>query len=830
MRVSLEWLKEYVDLTGLTPETIAEALTNSGLEVESIEYLGPKFNGVIVGKVQSVEPHPNADRLRLVTVNTGTTQNTAVDTGSAQNKVVCGAPNVREGILIAYATEGATVISRKDNTLFKLEKAKIRGVESSGMVCSIDELGLDEQYEKKEDGIWPLDGIVEESQLGQDLKTALNLQGDVVLDIAPTANRGDLMSMVGVAREVSALFERSLHLPQWGHPINAPARTELSVNLKDPDVCRYYAGVMMRRIKVGPAPDWMVRRLQAAGVRSINNVVDITNYVMLEMGQPLHAFDQVKFNTSGSVGVRRAKAGEKLTTLDDVERVLTEEAAVVTMNDHTVALAGVMGGATTEIDDQSQSLFLEAANFPAAVVRRSAKSVGLRSEASARFERGVDIEQCRNAALRAADLLKQYASAEFVRLVESPAPAVESPKITLEFARIEKVLGLSLDADTVVKILKKLGFLLQPTKVTTSLVVSVPSFRQTDVQREIDLIEEVIRIYGYDKVPYTMPKNTMSVPRSTRAEMLRLLDESVRAQGLQEVVTTSLIGPSLLEKTGFTVNEEQLVSVLNSHSADHTMMRQSLLPNLLEVARFNQAQGIDDVWVYEFGRTYFKLGKANFKNAGVSEKLHLAGFLSGSIVSGEWHRTDSADFFAAKGILENLLAQVRLLEAVTFEPASDVPYLHPGKTANLKLNGKSLGVLGELHPTLQKRLKLRHPAYVFELDTEMLYKIYKQSGLQKAVIPISTYPAIKRDMAFLAPTSLAHQQILDVLTAAKEPMLCDVELFDEYRSEQLGEGNRSLAYRLTFQSDERTLTDADVDQRFNQLKAALTQKLSVEFR
>jgi phenylalanyl-tRNA synthetase beta chain len=820
MRVSLEWLKEYVDLSGLSPEVIAEALTNSGLEVENIEYIGPKFDGVVVGKVEAVEPHPNADRLRLVTVNAG----------HAQNKVVCGAPNVREGILIAYAQEGATVISRKEGTLFRLEKATIRGVESSGMVCSLDELGLEDHFEKKEDGIWPLDGIVTEAQLGEDLKTALSLQSDVVLHVVPTANRGDLMCMVGIAREVSALFDRPLHQPQWNHPISVPARTDLQINLKDPEVCRYYAGVMMRNIKVGPAPAWMARRLQAAGVRSINNVVDITNYVMLEMGQPLHAFDQVKLNTSGTISVRRAQPGETLTTLDNMERKLTEESVVITMNDRPVALAGVMGGASTEIDEHSNQLFLESAVFPAPIIRRSAKSVGLRTEASARYERGVDLEQSKNAALRAADLLSQYAGAEFIRLVESPMPVTEAPKITLEFARIQKVLGLSLEPDVVVKIFKRLGFLLQATKVTTSLVVSVPSFRQADIQREIDLIEEVIRIHGYDKVPYTLPQNTVSVGSSPRERLVKTIDSALRNQGLQEVVTTSLIGPSLLEKTGFSVNTEQLVSVLNSHSSDHTMMRQSLLPNLIEVARFNQAQGIEDVWIYELGRTYFKLGKPNVKNAGVSERLYVAGLLTGTVLSGEWREKESADFFISKGILENLFAQLRLPNAVLFEPTQDAPYLHPGKAAALKLNGKLFGVLGEMHPQLQQRLKLRQPVYLFELNAEVLYKTYKQTSAQKTVSVISPYPAIKRDMAFLAPVSLSHQQILEVLKGCNEPVLRDVELFDEYRAEHLGVGTRSLAYRLTFQSDEGTLTDADVDGRLNQLKATLSEKLPVEFR
>ena len=822
MRVSLEWLKEYVDISGLVPEAIAEALTNSGLEVEGIEYIGPKFSGVVVGKVHAVDPHPNADKLRLVTVSLGDTR----------TQVVCGAPNVREGIFIAFATEGATVLNRKDGSLFTLGRAKIRGVESAGMVCSIDELGLEADFEKKEDGIWPLDGLVEVSHLGQDLKTVLNLQGDVVLEIAPTANRGDLMSMMGVAREVAALFDRSLHHPEWPHFPEAVDKSEVHIALHDSHVCRYYGGVMMRKLKIGPSPDWMSRRLQAAGVRSISNVVDITNYVMLEMGQPLHAFDQDKLGSSGKIDVRRATEGERLTTLDDVERTLTADSVVVTMNGSPVALAGLMGGASTEIDDHSRDLFLESAYFSPAAIRKSAKSVGLRSEASARFERGVDIESSHNALLRAADLLRKYAGAEFLHLQESPAPLVEHPKITLHYDRIEKVLGVAISPEEVAKILKKLGFRLQPTKDSTCVVVDVPSFRQEDVLREIDLIEEVIRIYGYDKVPYTLPQKTGSSVASLRARMISRLGEALRSQGLQEVVTTSLIGQSLLEKTGFNVNQEQLVTVLNSHSADHTLMRQSLLPNIIEVAKFNQAQGIEDVWIYELGRTYFKLGKANHKNSGVSEKLYLGGLITGSVVSGGWHRKDAADFYVLKGILENLFAGLGLEQSVTFEPAEATTYLHPGKSAVVKIgeNRKELGLLGELHPEVQKSLKFRSPVYVFELNVELLYKTLRQLNLQTTAAQISQFPAIKRDMAFLAPNTTSHLDVVHVLNAANEPLLRQIELFDEYRSEQLGADKRSLAYRLTFQSDEATMTDADIDQRLGKLKEALTSKLPIQFR
>ncbi len=829
MRVSLEWLKEYVDIAGLSPEEIAAALTNSGLEVESVEYIGPRFEGVVVARVLKLDPHPNADKLRLVTVDLG---------GESQTQVVCGAPNVREDIFIAFAQEGSTVLSRKDNSLFKLGKATIRGVESAGMVCSLEELGLDGQYEKLEDGIWPLDTLVNEEHLGQDLKTVLGLGGDAVLEVAPTANRGDLMSVIGVAREISALFDRPLHGPaisQLVHP--APVKLALRIALSDPEICRYYGGAMMRKLQIGPSPDWMSRRLVAAGVRAINNVVDITNYVMLEMGQPLHAFDQEKLTAAGVIDVRRAREGEKLTTLDDVERALTPDSVLITMNDRPVAMAGLMGGADTEIDDQSTSLFLESAYFAPAAIRKSAKSVGLRSEASARFERGVDLAQSRNALLRATELLQQYAGAELLHLVESPVPVVQKPRVTLHLQRIEKMIGLSIPSENVINILKKLGFLLEPTKEVASLVVTVPSFRQEDVSREIDLIEEVVRIYGYDKIPYTLPSKTGTSVVSLRARTVNRLGESLRAQGLQEVVTTSLIGKSLLEKTGFGVNTDHLVTVLNSHSADHTLMRQSLLPNIIEIAKFNQAQGIENVWIYELGRAYFKMGKPNLKNSGVSERLFLGGLITGAVAQGEWRQKEPADFYLLKGILESLFAELGLAEAIHFEAVPDASFLHPGKAARIMLNTdavgnkpKEVGVLGELHPHVQHTLKFRQPVYLFELNVETLYKAVKQHNTALKAEVVSPYPAIRRDMAFLAPVTISNQAVVDLLKQAEQPLLRQVDLFDEYRSAQLGADQRSLAYRLTFQSDTATLTDAEVDQSLTQLKETLAETLKVTFR
>lgn len=845
MRVSLEWLKEYVDISGLSPEEIAEALTNAGLEVEAIEHLGAKFEGVVVGKIQAINPHPDADKLRLVTVNWGQGPEGSPsdeDTPAMLTQVVCGAPNVREGILVAFALDGAMVISRKDGTLFKLGKAKIRGVESTGMICSLEELGLEAQFQTQEDGIWPLDGIVSESAIGQDLKIALGLQGDVVIEVAPTANRGDLMSVLGVAREVAALFDRTLHHPQWPYIKEVRQKHEFRVGLHDAEVCRYYSGVTMNNVRIGPSPEWMSRRLVAAGVRSINNVVDITNYVMLEMGQPLHAFDRNKLELvgggkAGKIDVRRANADEKMRTLDGLERTLNPDAVLVTLNDNPVALAGVMGGADTEIDDQSREILLESACFHPAAIRKSAKSVGLRSESSARFERGVDVENCRNALLRAASLLQKHADASVESIAESPLPVQSHTRIALHFQRIEKIIGLAIEADTVNKILKKLGFLLQPTKESSCVMVDVPSFRHDDISRDIDLIEEVIRIHGYDKIPYTLPQKTGTSATTLRSRMIKTIGQAIRGQGLQEIVTTSLIGQNLLEKTGFTLNPDQQVSVLNSHSSDHTLMRQSLLPNMIEIAKLNQSQGNEDIWVYELGRTYYKLGKASLKNSGVSERLCLGGLITGSPLSGQWHQKETVDFYRIKGILENLFVELGLEAHISFVPGDNslsdqAPYLHPGKAAVICVgpSAKQLGVLGELHPEVQKTLKFRQAVYVFELNVELLYKTLKQTSQQGSGVQLSPYPAIKRDMAFLVPKSVTHQAVEQALQFEDEPLLRNITLFDEYTSEQLGADKRSLAYRLTFQSEASTMTDSEVDARFAKLKKALSERLPIQFR
>lgn len=833
MRVSLEWLSEYVDISGLSPQAIAEALTNAGLEVESIENLGGAFSGVVLGKIRQVAPHPNADRLRLVTVDLG---------ASGQNQVVCGAPNVAEGMRIAYAQIGATVLNRKEGTTFTLGPATIRGVESTGMICSIDELGLQEQYPKMEDGIWPLTDVANDTDLGRDLKEVLQLKTDTVLEVTPNANRGDLMSMLGVAREVAALFGRGLKLPSVDiQPVSSQTDSAYQVKLSDPDVCPYYAGAVLENVTIGPSPDWLRQRLTHAGIRPINNVVDITNYVMLELGQPLHAFDIHQLGPDGTVDVRRAKPGETLKTLDGMERTLSDESVIVTFNNRPVALAGVMGGEETEISESTTQVFLESAHFVAPSTRRSARSVGLRSDASARFERGVDITLPYPAMMRAVQLFSELAGARCTALSQDDRRSVTSAgqampfqehviEIQLNLKRIPQILGIDIPKETVQQTLAKLGFAVSDQG--ESLDVKVPAFRAQDVTREIDLIEEVIRIYGYDKIPYTLPSQSATPEKTSRAKFLDEVRQAMTGAGLMEVTTLSLIGDSLLQRTGFSQDSETTVRVTNSQSRDHTFLRQSLAPTLLEVAKHNQAQGNEDVWIFELGKTYFKTRSPQEKDPGVSENLYLGAVLTGNPYRGEWHENRLTDYYTAKGLLENLFQLLGIQQQIRWSAAAPSPAFHPGQTAQFKLGKTALGLVGRLHPTLEEKLKFKLPVYLLELDLDAMFAALAKRPAFSAmdIEALSAYPAVKRDIALVAPNTVSHSQVVSTLNQANEPLLTDIQLFDEYRGAQVGEGQRSLAYRITLQSSEATLTEAQIDTAVDKLKRQLSEKLSVSLR
>lgn len=846
MKISWNWLNTFVDLSGLSPEDLSERLTNAGLEVDGIERTGAAFNGVVVGKITAVDPHPDADKLRLVTVSTG----------DVIQQVVCGAPNVRPEALIAFARVGDAVVNRKDGSLFTLTPAKIRGVVSEGMICAIDELGLGESYQQNEDGIWILNDILIADNIGQPLTKALGLEGDVVLDTAPTANRGDWMSVLGVARDIAALIDRPVTLPELKPEVTeAVAKAKntsptFSIALADKGLCPVYYGAKLNNISIQPSPAWMQNALAAAGVRSINNVVDITNIIMLLWGQPLHAFDANALASEGStIGVRHAKAEETLVTLDGETRTLSDTNVVITADDTPVAMAGLMGGEATEIRDDSTELFLEAAMFNSAAIRHSAKALGMRTEASARFERGVDLAQCRDALSHAIQLLQEYAGAQLELVVMDGQASAPEQVIELRLDRIPVILGKAIPQTDVTAILERLGFGINQTEGVLS--VTVPSYRQQDVPREIDLLEELARIAGYDDVPDALPPMTQPVAFSQRQQFLTMVHSAMRGQGLQEVMTNSLVGPNFLNTMGVhNWDERSQVKVTNSHSPEHTLMRQALLPSLLQVVQTNTASNIAPLlagnqpdaalWIYECGRVYQKRGKAGDKHSGVVEKRTLGGLMLGQLQTG-LTKQPVADYYAAKGALENLFAQLGLSDQVVWTANSDDELLHPGQTAAVAIGKKSVGTVGVVHPLTVERLKLRQTPVVFELDLEQLYKCWKQSvaSVSPDADEPSLYPLITRDMAFKAPLELSHAAILAVIEqeaqairkdSADAPELAACNVFDEYTGEHVEAGHRSLAYRLVWQHKEKTLTDDLVQQATDRVKHALSHQCPITFR
>ena len=530
MQVSLNWLKEFVDLEGIDEKQIAHELTMSGLEVEEIEYLKPQFSNIITAKIEKINNHPNADKLHLVDVNTG----------SEVKTVVCGAQNIQEGQIIPYASVGSKVLDRKTGEQFTLTPATIRGVESQGMLCSSDELGLSDRNYQEEDGILILNRFLDNVELGKKLEDVLNLEEDIILNVAPTANRGDQMSVIGVARELCAIFDRHLKYS----PLEATVEygnDGFEVEIKDKDVCKYYSIGLLSGVKIKKSPDWMQKRLISSGIRAINNVVDITNYVLLELGTPLHAFDRNKLNNY--LCVRRANEGETLVTLDEVERKLTHDSVLIATKEHPVCLGGVFGGANSEIDDNTTSIALEAAYFTPATNRKSARSVGYRSEAGARFERGIDIGAVKQALMRAMQLLVEYADAKVEGVVQTGNDKNEIEPITLRFSEIKRILGIEVPTEKALNILEKLGFKILG-KNEIAAKIEVPSYRVDDVYREIDLIEEIARINGYEQVPPTLPAKNNVAEITLEEKTIANIHYLMRSCGMNEIVTTSLIGKS----------------------------------------------------------------------------------------------------------------------------------------------------------------------------------------------------------------------------------------------------------------------------------------------
>jgi phenylalanyl-tRNA synthetase beta chain len=809
MRISLKWLQELVELK-LSPEELAETLTMAGFEVEDIENRNTWASGVVVGKVLERQPHPNADKLSVCQVDIGT--------GEILN-IVCGASNVQADIYVAVAVVG-TYLPKID---LKIKSAKLRGVPSHGMICSLKELGLPSDV----DGIhiFHQDNL----QLGSDVRPLLGLN-DVILDVTATANRADALSMVGIAREVAALTDAKLSIPEPGELSVSNQEDYLTLKIADTQACPAYIGTVISQVKIAPSPEWLQQRLRAAGVRPINNVVDITNYVLLEWGQPLHAFDCDRLKSlntkSLQIGVRFANAGETLKTLDGQTRNLSTQNLLITSNNKPVALAGVMGGEETEVHDGTQNLVLEAALFESVAIRRSSRSVGLRTEASSRYERGVNRAELEVACRRALSLISSLCSGTIVQQEISdtrPEPSTWTRSIELHLDRVNQLLGPvdlkdetgELEGKDVERILTALGCQVHPLS-DNSWTVSVPPYRYRDLEREVDLIEEIARLYGYDNFCDTLPEKSEAGYLPIDHELIRKLRACFRAEGLTELMHYSLVKPG----------ESRQVVLSNPLFVEYSALRTDLIQGLIDAFQYNLEQGNGALNGFEIGRIFWQ------EEEGLQEADAIAGIIGGDCTSSKWVRSGREQpitWFEAKGILEAVFQQFGL--QVEYQPDCRDPRLHPGRTASLWLQGNRLGIFGQVHPQLRRERSLPDSVYVFEMDLDVLLDALDQDEvLTRKFKPFSTYPATDRDIAFFASVKVTVAEIEKVITKSGRDLLESVDLFDEYRGENVPEGQRSLAFRLIYRASDRTLTEAEVEPVHNKVRESLVEKFGVTLR
>lgn len=816
MQVSYEWLNEFVDLCGIEPEEIAHNLTMSGLEVEEIEYKKPSFTNIITAKIIKIENHPNADKLHLVTV----------DLGGIEKTVVCGAQNIKEGQIIPYAAVGSKVLDRKTGQEFELTPATIRGVESQGMLCSEDELGLGALQE--EDGILILNRLYgDDIILGQPLEKLMNLSTEIIFHTSPTANRGDEMSVLGIARELSALFNRPLKFQK--PKLDEIKKADFEVEILNDEVCKYYALAVLKNLEIKPSPDFIQRRITSCGMRPINNIVDITNYVMLELGTPQHAFDYDKLNKY--LCVRYAKENESIVTIDSQERKLIEnQSVVIASKDEPVCIGGVFGGLNSEIDENTKNIALEAAYFTPHTNRKSARSVGYHSDASARYERGVDIEMVRYAQYRSIELLKKYANATFEGIVETGCDKLDEIDVTLRSPEIKRILGVEIEQSRQIEILENLGFeCLGKNELASKF--KVPSYRINDVYREIDLIEEISRIDGLDKITPELPSICQGADISFDEKTMKKINQTMLAQGFDEIITSSLVGENLCAIFMQPLNKEKMVKVKNAHSEDFCILRQKLMPNMLEVVKSNFDNGNKNFRLYEAGKVYIKEGNITQDETGVLEERFLTGAIFGN-VNNSLYNVQKDDFYTLKGVLESLFDKLGLSKRVVYkafskEDTKNYEFLHPAQSALISILGQNkepIGYLGKLHPVLADKLKFNQDLYIFEINLEEVIKSINEQTHKFKKLPV--YGAVYRDIALLADKNTTVEDVNKVIKkVADKNIFKSSKVFDVYEGEGIDENKKSLAFRITLQDENKTLTDEAIQSEINKIKAGLEKNI-----
>jgi phenylalanyl-tRNA synthetase beta chain len=799
MKVSIKWLKDYVDIS-LPALELADKLTMAGNEVASVKVLGGNWGNVFVGKLLAINPHPNADRLRLATV----------DLGQEQHTVVCGAPNLTVGDNICFATVGAELLDGHSGQMMKLKPAKIRGVESKGMVCSEMELGLSLNHE----GILVLPA---DAPLGMPLS---DYMGDAVVDLEVTPNRPDCLSVIGIARETAALTGQKVHIAPVTYPESAlPVESKIAVEIQAPDLCPRYCASLITGIKIKPSPKWMQDRLTACGMRPINNIVDISNYVMLEYGQPLHTFDYDKI-VGQKIIVRRAGENEIITSLDGVERKLNSKMLVIADAARPVAVAGVMGGANSEVTDKTSNILLEAASFKPACIYMTGNTLGLASESRYRFERGISAEMTLPALKRATQLIVELGEGQSTCGYIDAYPGRQPVRpVELVLSRLKSLLGIDIGMDRITGALQALGIECQ--SISAEKLVAIPPYWRSDIKIEADLIEEVARVIGYDQIPLTLLAEPLPhLTPDTIFDLKRDISRGLIASGFNEVLNFSLVGLESLQK----LDPEKAavtdfpVRVANPMTSDMEYLRTTFRANLLGSYAANRRYETGSIRLFETGKIYLKREKDL-----PEERETLCAVLGGLRYSESWQNNEEKlDFYDIKGIAEGLLQRLGLNPL--FIMAQDKS-LHANKQAGIYLGQTCAGVLGEVHPKVALAFDISETVYLLEIDLSTLVSF---SSISKTYKPVPRFPAIVRDMALILDAGVIHQQVQTLIQGF--PLVEQVDIFDVYSGEQLAPGKKSLAYRISYRSNQHTLTDNEVNQVQQKILNRLNSELGAQLR
>lgn len=818
MRISYEWLKTMVDVPE-NPSDLVDEFVRTGTEVEAVERVGADLDHVVTAKVISKQPHPDSDHMYVCQVDVGE-KNLGADGKPEPLQIVCGAQNFNEGDHIVTAMIGAVLPGD-----FKIKKSKLRGVASMGMNCSERELGLGNDH----------DGIIilpKDAPVGMDF-TDYRGMSDTVIDCEITPNRPDCLSMCGMAVEVSAMLDEDTHieLPRVQAECGPDAHDLVDVAIDDAELCQRYTARVVRNVKIGPSPEWLARRVIAAGSRPINNVVDVTNYVMYLTGQPLHAFDLGKLTERDGkrhIVVRAAHEGEKLETLDGVERTLTPDMAVITDDGKcAVALAGVMGGMNSEIDENTTDVLLESATFSSGHVSRTSRNLDLMSEASIRYERQVDGANCANVAEIAAALFEQCCGAEVCPGTVDVYPvAVPAPVIDFRPDRARMLCGADVPDEFMTTRLARLGCKVEPAD-EGHLTVTAPTNRP-DLTREVDLIEEVCRLWGEGDITPTLPAAKNHAGGLTvEQRRVRLIGQTLRACGLSETSTYCFADPNDLVKLGITDEGRGIpVKIINPLVADQSQMRQSMLPGLVRSVAYNLDHGVPNVALYEIGRVFY--GHENKSQP--DEPSFVAGVMAGKRADNAWNQKfGEYDFFDAKGAVESLLDALRLTK-VRFKVAEpeQYPWLQPGRAAEVLSQGEVIGWVGNIHPANLQKVGVDVPVVAFELSVEHLLRLAKK---ELPYVDVPTLPGVTHDLAIVVDEDVTYEQLVQRITSAGGKLLADVRLFDVYRDRvRVGEGKKSMAFSLTYRAADRTLTSEEVEKAHEKLVNKVLRATGGEIR